>query len=82
MYSLSQRRRPVGWHLLKSPSIQSWLCRCNMAHLIMWPRASRARAGATYDLGNDVSLYVFATENSSDEIDDESEVGVGISYVF
>lgn len=44
--------------------------------------STSASLGATYDLGNDVSLYVFATENSSDEIDDESEVGVGISYVF
>ncbi|MED5440794.1 MAG: porin [Pseudomonadota bacterium] len=44
--------------------------------------STSASLGATYDLGNDVGLYVFATENSSDEIDDESEVGVGISYVF
>ena len=44
--------------------------------------STSASLGATYDLGNDVGLYVFATKNSSDEIDDESEVGVGISYVF
>ncbi len=44
--------------------------------------STSASLGATYDLGNDVSLYVFATDNESDEIDDESEVGMGISYVF
>jgi predicted porin len=42
--------------------------------------------GAAYDLGNDVSLYVFATDNTSDdtsgELGDESEYGLGISYVF
>lgn len=37
--------------------------------------------GATYSLGEDVSLYLFATRNRSDT-DKESEVGTGISYVF
>lgn len=42
--------------------------------------------GADYDLGNDVSLYAFATDNTSDETDgelgDESEYGLGVRYAF
>ena len=44
--------------------------------------STSASLGATYAMGNDVGLYVFATENTSDEIGGESEVGLGISYVF
>jgi len=41
-------------------------------------------AGATYLLGAGVNLYLFATNNTSDDPDagDESEYGLGISYEF